>query len=219
MGIMWECGCAGAADGRGRGAGQPDRGRGGRHDAQPGARRQHEGAARAALQVPLPQRVARRRGRTSGTGRRVIIDPPLLRANLTQSTQFLVAAAAASPFFGTLGATPCCGGDRLEKVAEEASGQAEAGTGENRPEVEPHKAEEHISSAPNENTHHKDEVCPIVCFGGGGGGFHDNARAKARTLMQLRGDAPPPWFPGRYIPCDLSQLGVPIRVLSLTRWA
>lgn len=210
-GIPMGCGCPGAADGRGRGARQPDRGPGGRHDAQPGARRQHEGAPGAALQVPLPQRVASGRGwrgwrsRTSGAGRGVITDPPPL--TLTQRTQFLVAAA--SPLFVTLGAIPCCVGDRLGKVAEAAAegGQAETGTGTGEadgPEVELRKAEENSGGAPNENTHHRDEVCPIVCFGGGGGGFHDNARAKARTLMQLRGDAPPPWFPGRYMPCDLS---------------
>lgn len=46
--------------------------------------------------------------------------------------------------------------------------------------------------AANDNTLHKDQPCPIACFGGG----YPNDYVQAQTLVQLRGEAPPPWFPG-----------------------
>ncbi|XP_026285504.1 uncharacterized protein LOC113211362 [Frankliniella occidentalis] len=50
------------------------------------------------------------------------------------------------------------------------------------------------AGAPNDNTLHKGESCPIVCFGTG-----FPARPQPRTCVQLRGDTPPKWFPGYFV--------------------
>ncbi|XP_034254585.1 uncharacterized protein LOC117653194 [Thrips palmi] len=60
----------------------------------------------------------------------------------------------------------------------------------------------------NDNTLHKAEPCPIVCFGGG----YPGDLLKAQTLVQLRGDAPPPWFPGYFM--ALPQTGGAVRVMQ-----
>ncbi|KAK3932229.1 Methylthioribose-1-phosphate isomerase [Frankliniella fusca] len=50
------------------------------------------------------------------------------------------------------------------------------------------------AGAPNENTLHKGESCPIVCFGTG---FSISPRPYTR--LQLRGETPPKWFPGYFV--------------------
>lgn len=77
------------------------------------------------------------------------------------------------------------------KQQSESRKRAEEGQGQGQGQGQASGRESTASG----NTFHRNESCPIVCFGPSAPGGQDPD--EARTLVQLRGDAPPPWFPGK----------------------